>query len=74
MLANNEIISASRRITTLELKELNERQRAEHANKMYTQMKNSLRQVEERNMELESKLAEVYGQRKENMIYMLSQT
>lgn len=71
-MANNEIISASRRITTLELKELNERQRAEHANKMYAQMKNSLRQVEERNMELESKLAEVYGQRRENMTYLLS--
>lgn len=58
-MANNEIISASKRITTLELKELNERQRAEHAQTMYEQMRNSLRQVEERNTELESKIAEV---------------
>lgn len=60
VLAHNEILSASKRITTLELKELNERQRAEHAQKMYEQMRNSLRQVEERNTELESKIAEVW--------------
>ena len=60
VLANNEILSVSKRITTLELKELNERQRAEHAQKMYEQMRNSLRQVEERNTELESKIAEVW--------------
>lgn len=59
VLANNEMVSVARRLTTLELKELNERQRAEHAQKMYEQMRNSLRQVEERNMELESKFAEV---------------
>ncbi|KAI3371006.1 hypothetical protein L3Q82_023650 [Scortum barcoo] len=58
-LANNEMVSAARRITTLEMKELNERQRAEHAHKMYEQMRNSLRQVEERNLELESKFAEL---------------
>lgn len=58
-MANNEMISAARRITTLEMKELNERQRAEHAHRMYEQMRNSLRQVEERNLELESKFAEV---------------
>ncbi|XP_030587745.1 centrosomal protein of 290 kDa [Archocentrus centrarchus] len=56
---NNEMISAARRITTLEMKELNERQRAEHAHKMYEHVKNSLRQVEERNVELESKFAEL---------------
>lgn len=56
---NNEMISAARRITTLEMKELNERQRAEHAHKMYEHMKNSLKQVEERNVELESKFVEV---------------
>lgn len=64
MLANNEIVSAARQMTTLELKELNERQRAEHAHKMYEQARNSLRQVEERNTELESKFAEVWGQNK----------
>ncbi|XP_041651397.1 centrosomal protein of 290 kDa isoform X2 [Cheilinus undulatus] len=58
-LANNEMVSAARRITTLEMKELNERQRAEHAHRMYEQMKNSLRQVEDRNSELESKFAEL---------------
>uniref|UniRef100_A0A671UTP0 Centrosomal protein 290 n=1 Tax=Sparus aurata TaxID=8175 RepID=A0A671UTP0_SPAAU len=58
-MANNEMVSAARRITTLEMKELNERQRAEHAHKMYEQMRNSLRQVEERNLELESKFAEL---------------
>ncbi|XP_070686542.1 centrosomal protein of 290 kDa [Pempheris klunzingeri] len=58
-LANNEMVSAARRITTLEMKELNERQRAEHAHKMYEQTRNSLKQVEERNLELESKFAEL---------------
>uniref|UniRef100_A0A8P4KKX1 Centrosomal protein 290 n=1 Tax=Dicentrarchus labrax TaxID=13489 RepID=A0A8P4KKX1_DICLA len=59
VLANNEMVSAARQITTLEMKELNERQRAEHAHKMYEQLRNSLRQVEERNLELESKFAEL---------------
>ncbi|XP_042352849.1 centrosomal protein of 290 kDa [Plectropomus leopardus] len=58
-MANKEMVSAARRITTLEMKELNERQRAEHAHKMYEHMRNSLRQVEERNSELESKFAEL---------------
>ncbi|XP_029290181.1 centrosomal protein of 290 kDa isoform X8 [Cottoperca gobio] len=58
-LANKEIVSAARRITTLEMKELNERQRAEHAHKMYEHIKSSLKQVEERNLELESKFAEL---------------
>ncbi|XP_013873072.1 centrosomal protein of 290 kDa [Austrofundulus limnaeus] len=56
---NNEMVSAARQITTLEMKELNERQRAEHAQKMYEHMRNSLRHVEERNVELESKFAEL---------------
>ncbi|XP_063768066.1 centrosomal protein of 290 kDa isoform X3 [Eleginops maclovinus] len=58
-LANKEMVSAARRITTLEMKELNERQRAEHAHKMYEHMRKSLKQVEERNSELESKFAEL---------------
>ncbi|KAA0724451.1 Centrosomal protein of 290 kDa [Triplophysa tibetana] len=58
-MANSEIISVSRRITTLEMKELNERQRAEHAQKMYEHLRNSLKQVEERNFELETKFAEL---------------
>uniref|UniRef100_A0A8C7Z4M8 Centrosomal protein 290 n=1 Tax=Oryzias sinensis TaxID=183150 RepID=A0A8C7Z4M8_9TELE len=56
---NNEMVSAARRITTLEMKELNERQRAEHAHKMYEHVRNSLKHVEERNLELESKFAEL---------------
>ncbi|XP_051978997.1 centrosomal protein of 290 kDa [Xyrauchen texanus] len=58
-LANSEIISVSRRITTLEMKELNERQRAEHAQMMYEHLRNSLKLVEERNFELETKFAEL---------------
>ncbi|XP_078805358.1 centrosomal protein of 290 kDa isoform X10 [Oryzias latipes] len=56
---NNEMVSAARRITTLEMKELNERQRAEHAHKMYEHVRNSLKHVEERNLELESKFAKL---------------
>lgn len=69
-LANNEMVSVARRMTTLELKELNERQRAEHAHKMYEQMRNSLRQVEERNTELESRFAEVPAQRKQQSSFL----
>ncbi|XP_030637377.1 centrosomal protein of 290 kDa [Chanos chanos] len=58
-MANSEIVSVSKRITTLEMKELNERQRAEHAQKMYEHLRNSLKQVEERNFELETKFAEL---------------
>ncbi|XP_062245410.1 centrosomal protein of 290 kDa isoform X2 [Platichthys flesus] len=58
-LANNEMASTARRITTLEMKELNERQRAEHANRMFEHVRNSLRQMEERNLELEAKFAEL---------------
>ncbi|KAF7656056.1 hypothetical protein LDENG_00046760 [Lucifuga dentata] len=61
-MANSELVSAVRCITTLEMKELNERQRAEHAHKMYEHTRNSLRQVEERNLELEAKFAELSRQ------------
>ncbi|KAI4894866.1 hypothetical protein NFI96_019180 [Prochilodus magdalenae] len=61
-LANSEIVSVSKRITTLEMKELNERQRAEHAQTMYEHLRNSLKQVEERNFELEAKFAEMAKQ------------
>uniref|UniRef100_A0AAR2JDM0 Centrosomal protein 290 n=1 Tax=Pygocentrus nattereri TaxID=42514 RepID=A0AAR2JDM0_PYGNA len=64
-LANSEIVSVSKRITTLEMKELNERQRAEHAQKMYEHLRNSLKQVEERNFELEAKFAEMAKQNME---------
>ena len=57
--SNDDVTSISKRLTTLEMKELNERQRAEHAVRMYDQQKVTLRQLEDRNMELESKFAEV---------------
>ena len=60
------MVSAARRITTLEMKELNERQRAEHAQRMYERLKGSLCQLEERNTELEDKFTEVV------IIHMLS--
>ncbi|XP_018425714.1 PREDICTED: centrosomal protein of 290 kDa, partial [Nanorana parkeri] len=58
-ITNNEIVSISKKITMLEIKELNERQRAEHSQKMYEHLRTTLKQVEERNFELESKFAEL---------------
>ncbi|XP_063783728.1 centrosomal protein of 290 kDa [Pseudophryne corroboree] len=58
-ITNNEIVSISKKITMLEIKELNERQRAEHSQKMYEHLRTTLIQVEERNFELESKFAEL---------------
>ncbi|XP_037741417.1 centrosomal protein of 290 kDa isoform X9 [Chelonia mydas] len=56
---NSEIVSISKKITVLEMKELNERQRAEHSQRMYEHLRNTLKQVEERNFELETKFAEL---------------
>nr|XP_033809362.1 centrosomal protein of 290 kDa isoform X2 [Geotrypetes seraphini] len=58
-ITNNEIVSISKKITMLEMKELNERQRAEHAQKMYDHLRITLKQAEERNFELETKFAEL---------------
>ncbi|XP_069760408.1 centrosomal protein of 290 kDa isoform X1 [Narcine bancroftii] len=58
-ITNSEIMSISKKITVLEMKELNERQRAEHAQSMYEHIRNTLKQVEERNSELEIKFSEV---------------
>ncbi|KAM9311658.1 centrosomal protein of 290 kDa [Gastrophryne carolinensis] len=58
-ITNNEIVSVSKKITMLEMKELNERQRAEHSQTMYEHLRATLKQVEERNFELESKFAEL---------------
>ncbi|XP_014381380.1 centrosomal protein of 290 kDa isoform X2 [Alligator sinensis] len=58
-ITNNEIVSISKKITMLEMKELNERQRAEHSQQMYEHLRNTLKQVEERNFELETKFAEL---------------
>lgn len=59
-ITNSEIVSISKKITMLEMKELNERQRAEHCQKMYEHLRTTLKQMEERNFELESKFAEVW--------------
>uniref|UniRef100_A0ABM5GFH0 Centrosomal protein of 290 kDa n=1 Tax=Pogona vitticeps TaxID=103695 RepID=A0ABM5GFH0_9SAUR len=58
-ITNTEIVSISKKITMLEMKELNERQRAEHSQQMYEHLQNTLKQVEERNIELEAKFAEL---------------
>ncbi|XP_042323118.1 centrosomal protein of 290 kDa isoform X6 [Sceloporus undulatus] len=58
-ITNTEIVSISKKITMLEMKELNERQRAEHSQRMYEHLRNTLKQVEERNFELEAKFAEL---------------
>uniref|UniRef100_A0A8D0GSZ6 Uncharacterized protein n=1 Tax=Sphenodon punctatus TaxID=8508 RepID=A0A8D0GSZ6_SPHPU len=58
-ITNSEIVSISKKITMLEMKELNERQRAEHSQQMYEHSRNTLKHVEERNFELEAKFAEV---------------
>ncbi|KAM6092127.1 centrosomal protein of 290 kDa [Theristicus caerulescens] len=56
---NSEILSISKKITMLEMKELNERQRAEHSRRMYEHLRNTVKQIEERNFELETKFAEL---------------
>ncbi|NXE74896.1 CE290 protein, partial [Cochlearius cochlearius] len=58
-ITNSEILSISKKITTLEMKELNERQRAEHSQRMYEHLRNTVKQIEERNFELETKFAEL---------------
>uniref|UniRef100_A0A8C8RJI2 Centrosomal protein 290 n=1 Tax=Pelusios castaneus TaxID=367368 RepID=A0A8C8RJI2_9SAUR len=58
-ITNSEIVSISKKITVLEMKELNERQRAEHSQRMYEHLRNTLKQIEERNFELETKFAEL---------------
>ncbi|RLW06406.1 hypothetical protein DV515_00004568 [Chloebia gouldiae] len=47
------------KITMLEMKELNERQRAEHSQQMYEHLRSTVKQIEERNFELETKFAEL---------------
>ncbi|XP_070190390.1 centrosomal protein of 290 kDa-like [Littorina saxatilis] len=54
-----DIISISKKLTMLEMKELNERQRAEHAVRMYDQQRHLLGDLESRNKELEDKFAEI---------------
>ncbi|GFR72659.1 centrosomal protein of 290 kDa [Elysia marginata] len=56
---DGDIISISKKITMLEMKELNERQRAEHAARMYDQQRALLSELGARNTELEEKFAEL---------------
>ncbi|NXL75491.1 CE290 protein, partial [Leptocoma aspasia] len=58
-ITNIEILSISKKITMLEMKELNERQRAEHSQRMYEHLRCTVKQIEERNFELETKFAEL---------------
>lgn len=58
-LSKHDVTSLSKRVTMLEMKELNERQRADHAVRMYDQQKKQLRQLEDRNFEIEQKFNEV---------------
>ncbi|KAL3881749.1 hypothetical protein ACJMK2_028144 [Sinanodonta woodiana] len=58
-LTDADIISTSKKITTLEMKELNERQKAEHSVRMFEQQKKILEEVENRNRELEEKFSEI---------------
>ncbi|XP_062348044.1 centrosomal protein of 290 kDa isoform X5 [Cinclus cinclus] len=58
-ITNSEILSISKKITMLEMKELNERQRAEHSQRMYEHLRCTVKQIEERNFELETKFAEL---------------
>ncbi|XP_053833170.1 centrosomal protein of 290 kDa isoform X2 [Vidua macroura] len=58
-ITNTEILSISKKITMLEMKELNERQRAEHSQQMYEHLRSAVKQIEERNFELETKFAEL---------------
>ncbi|NXM43484.1 CE290 protein, partial [Gymnorhina tibicen] len=58
-ITNSEILSISKKITMLEMKELNERQRAEHSQRMYEHLSSTVKQIEERNFELETKFAEL---------------
>lgn len=54
-----EIDRISRKLATLEMKELNERERADHATRKYDQVQSLIKQLEERNVELEQKFAEI---------------
>uniref|UniRef100_H2YZT8 Centrosomal protein of 290kDa coiled-coil region domain-containing protein n=1 Tax=Ciona savignyi TaxID=51511 RepID=H2YZT8_CIOSA len=54
-----EVSSAIQKVTILEMKELNERQRADHATRMYNKLKSSLQDLENRNLELDQKFNEV---------------
>ena len=59
-LSGSELTSISKRLTTLEMKELNERQRADHSARMYGQQKKQLRDLEDRRVEAFTNIAKLY--------------
>ena len=59
MLSSGNVQSISRKLAALEMKELNERERADHAVRMEEQLKQVADQLEKRNKELEFKFAEI---------------
>lgn len=54
--ASNQL---AKRLTAMEMKELNERQKADHAQRMYDEQRNILRQLENRNLDLETNMAQL---------------
>jgi centrosomal protein CEP290 len=48
-----------KRLTAIEMKEINERQRADHAQRMYDEQRNMLRQLENRNLDLEHNMTQL---------------
>ncbi|PAA56734.1 hypothetical protein BOX15_Mlig006149g4, partial [Macrostomum lignano] len=52
-------VAMSKKLSMLEMKELNERERADHASQMYESQKLQLQQLDARNRELEEKFAEL---------------
>lgn len=51
--------SLAKRLAALEMKELNERQKADYAQRMYDQQRNLLREIENRNIELENNFSQL---------------
>lgn len=56
---DTSMLSMAKRLTALEMKELNERQKADHAQRMYDQQRNLLREIENRNIELENNFTQL---------------
>ena len=56
---DSNMLSMAKRLTAIEMKELNERQRADHAQRMYDEQRAVLRQLENRNLELEDNYAKL---------------
>ena len=77
-MGTSEHLSLAKRLTTMEMKELNERQRAEHAVRIQDQLRKTLSEMENRNMELEHKFAqvkEILGDcpfKNKNQVYILT--